>query len=362
MPEVRVIWSFGYLAIRSLFGLVLLLGRSDRSKDVEILVLRHELAVLRRGSRRPRIEPADRVLLAALSRLLPRQAWAAFSVRPETLLRWHRRLVARRWTYPQRRPGRPPLARARRELILRLARENPHWGYQRIAGELKHLGLAASATTIRKVLSGAGVPPAPERARQSWRSFLRQQAAGVLACDFFTVETLALQRIYVLFFLSLATRKLEFIACTPNPDGAWVTQQARNLVMQLGGQERRFRLLLHDRDTKFSRAFDEVFRSEGIDVIETPVQAPNANANAERWVRTVRRDCLDRILILGRGHLERVLRVYRSHYNRHRPHRALRLAPPDGGSPADTDRLREAPAVRRHDLLGGLIHEYQRAA
>jgi putative transposase len=229
-----VVWSFAYLALRSLFGVVLLLGRSEHSKELEILVLRHELAILRRGSQRPQIEPADRALLAALSRALPRSAWAAFSVGPETLLRWHRRLVARRWIYPHSRPGRPPLQRERRELILRLARENPHWGYQRIAGELKSLGLAASPTTIRKVLACEGVPPAPERARQSWCSFPRQQAASVLACDFFTVETLGLQRIYVLFFLSLATRRVEFIACTPNPDGAWVAQQARNLVMQLG--------------------------------------------------------------------------------------------------------------------------------
>jgi putative transposase len=182
-----------------------------------------------------------------------------------------------------RKPGRPPLARPRRELILRLARENPHWGYQRIAGELKSLRLAASATTVRKVLICAGVSPAPERARQSWRSFLRQQAASTLACDFFTVETLALQRIYVLFFISPAARRLEFIACTANPDGAWVTQQARNLLMQLGEHERRFRLLIHDRDRKFSRGFDEVFRSGGIEVIRTPIQAPNANAFAERW-------------------------------------------------------------------------------
>jgi transposase InsO family protein len=271
-------------------------------------------------------------------------------------------LVARRWIYPHSRPGRPPLQRERRELILRLARENPHWGYQRIAGELKSLGLAASPTTIRKVLACEGVPPEPERARQSWCSFLRQRAASVLACDFFTVETLGLQRIYVLFVLSLATRRVEFIACTPNPDGAWVAQHARNLVMQFGERELPFRLLIHDRDRKFSRAFDEVFRSEGIEVIRTPVQAPNANANAERWVRTIRSDCLDRILILGRRHLERVLRVYTKHYNRHRPHRALRLAPPDGSSPADNDHTRTAAAVRRHDLLGGLIHEYERAA
>jgi putative transposase len=202
-----VVWSFAYLAIRNLFALVMLLARSDRSKELEILVLRHELTVLRRRTVRPRIDPPDRALLAALSQALPRRVWAAFSVRPETLLRWHRGLVARRWTYPHRQPERPPLERPRRELILRLARENPHWGYQRIAGELKNLGVADSATTVRKVLAAARVPPAPERARQSWRSFLRQQAGSVLACDFFTVETVGLRRIYVLFFLSLATRE-----------------------------------------------------------------------------------------------------------------------------------------------------------
>jgi putative transposase len=184
----------------------------------------------------------------------------------------------------------------------------------------------------------------------------------VLACDFFTVETLGLQRIYVLFFISLTTRRLEFIACTPNPDGRWVAQQARNLVMQLGEQHPRFQLLIHDRDKKFSRAFDEVLRSEGIEVIRTPIQAPNANAVAERWVRTVRSDCLDRILILGRRHLGRVLRVYTRHYNEHRPHRALRLIPPDGGGTAPVNHTRVASAVRRQDLLGGLIHEYRRAA
>jgi putative transposase len=358
-----VVWSFAYLAVRNLFALVLLLGRSNRSKELEILVLRHELTVLRRRSVRPRIEPADRALLAALSRALPRRVWAAFSVRPETVLRWHRGLVARRWTYPHKQPGRPPLQRPRQELILRLARENPHWGYQRIAGELKRLGLAVSATTVRKVLSAADVPPAPERGRQTWRSFLRQQAANTLACDFFTIETLALQRIYVLFFISLASRRLEFIACTANPDGAWVTQQARNVVMQVGEQERgRVQLLIHDRDAKFSRAFDEVFRTEGIEVIRTPVQAPNANAFAERWVRTVRSECLDRILILGHRHLERVLRVYTRHYNEHRPHRALQLAPPDGDNSTADAYTRARAAVRRRDLLGGLIHEYRRAA
>jgi transposase InsO family protein len=280
-------------------------------------------------------------------------------VKPETLLRWHRQLVARRWTYPHKKPGRPPLDPSLRTLILRLARENPHWGYRRIAGELKGLGVAVSATSVRKVLLAAGLQPAPERAQSSWRTFLRQQAASTLACDFLTVETAFLQRLYVLFFISLGTRRIEYVACTSSPDDAWVTQQARNLVMQLE-DDQRFRFLIHDRDTKFSHAFDEIFRSEGIEVIRTPVQAPNANAYAERWVRTVRADCLDRILILGRRHLEHVLRVYRRHYNQHRPHRALDLVSPDG--PIPLTKTTAAQPVRRRDLLGGLIHEYQAAA
>ena len=213
-------------------------------------------------------------------------------------------------------------------LILRLARENPRWGYQRIVGELKGLGVSVSPTTVRTVLVEAGVPPAPDRSGMSWRAFLRQQAATTLACDFLTVETAFLQRVYVLFFISLATRRIEYVACSSNPDGDWTAQQARNLMMQLG-DDQPFRLLIHDRDSKFGGGFDEIFRSEGVRVIRTPVRAPNANAYAERWVRTVRADCLDHLLIFGRRHLERVLRVYVRHYNGHRPHRALGLTPPD---------------------------------
>jgi len=354
-----LLWSFAYLAVRNLFALVWLLARSGRSKDLEILVLRHELAILRRQTGRPRLAPADRALLAALSRALPRPAWTSFPVKPETLLGWHRQLVARRWRYPHKRPGRPPLEQSRRTLILRLARENPHWGYRRIAGELKGLGVFVSATSVRKVLIAAGLPPAPDRASSSWRQFLRQQAAGALACDFLTVETAFLQRLHVLFFISLATRRIEYVACTSNPDGRWVAQQARNLAIELG-EDQPFRLLIHDRDAKFSGGFDEVFCSEGIEVIRTPIQAPNANAYAERWVRTVRADCLDRLLILGRRHLEHVLRVYRGHYNEHRPHRALDLRPPDG--PIPTKQTTATERVRRRDLLGGLIHEYQAVA
>ena len=354
-----MLWSFVYLVVRNLFALVWLLGRPRRSKELEILVLRHELAVLRRQTSRPRLTRADRTLLAVLSRSLARPAWAVFAIKPETLLRWHRQLIARRWTYAHRPPGRPPLGRSLRELILRLADENPHWGYKRIVGELKGLGILVSATSVRKVLLEAGLRPAPQRRHSSWRAFLRAQASSMLACDFLTVETAFLQRIYVLFFISLATRRIEYVACTSNPDGGWVAQQARNLVMQQLGNEQPFRFLVHDRDRKFSHAFDEVFRTEGIRVIRTPVQAPNANAHAERWVRTLRAECLDRMLILGRRHLEQVLRMYRRHYNEHRPHRALDLLPPNGRDPAP---LNAPVRLHRRDLLGGLIHEYQAAA
>jgi transposase InsO family protein len=273
-----------------------------------------------------------------------------FPVKPETLLRWHRQLVARRWTYAHRAPGRPPLESSLRSLIVRLARENPHWGYRRIVGELRGLGITVSATSVRKVLLQEGVQPAPDRGHSSWRAFLRSQADSMLACDFLCVETAFLLRIYVLFFISLATRRIEYIASTSNPNGGWATQQARKLMMQLG-DEHSFRFLVHDRYTKFSRAFDEIFRTEGIKVIRTPIQAPNANAHTERWVRTLRADCLDRMLILGRRHLEYVLRVYRRHYNEHRPHRALDLSPPAGRDPTP---LNTPNRLQRRDLLGGL--------
>jgi putative transposase len=353
-----LVWSFVYLVVRNLFALVWVLGRPRRSKELEILVLRHELAILRRQTSRPKLTRADRTLLVVLSRSLARPAWAVFSVTPEAVLRWHRQLVARRWTYPHRPPGRPPLERSLRELILRLANENPHWGYKRIVGELQRLGVTVSATSVRKVLLEEGLQPAPQRAHSSWRAFLRAQASSMLACDFLTVETAFLQRIYVLFFISLATRRIEYVACTSRPDNGWVAQQARNLIMGLG-DEQPFRFLVHDRDTKFSHAFDEVFGTEGIKVIRTPIQAPNANAYAERWVRTLRGECLDRILILGRRHLEHVLRIYRRHYNEHRPHRALDLLPPNGRDPTP---LNAPDRLQRRDLLGGLIHEYQAAA
>jgi putative transposase len=327
-------------------------------------VLRHELAILRRQVGRPHFEAHDRVLLAAFSRMLPRHSWAAFSVRPETLLSWHRRLVARRWTYPHRQPGRPPIGRDVRELVLRLARENSSWGYLRIAGELRKLGIAVSASSVRNILTYAGLPPAPQRGVQSWRNFLRVHGESILACDFFTVDTVWLRRLYVLAFISIGSRRIEYFAITNKPDTTWMLQQARNLLMDLDDHNRQAQFLIHDRDAKFPRAFDALLESDGVKVIRTPVKAPNANAHMERWVGTVRRECLDRLLILGRRQLEHVLRIYVTHYNRERPHRSLDLKPPDSRirPPIATISAQHAPQVNRRDLLGGLIHEYELAA
>jgi transposase InsO family protein len=356
-----VVWSFVYLALCRLVQLVVLLCRSERSKELEILVLRHELAILRRQPRRARLRPVDRAILAALARALPQSAWTSLSVRPATVLRWHRQLVRRRWTYPHRL-GRPPLDRRVQGLVVRLASENLAWGYRRVVGELQSLGISVSASSVRTILARHGLPPAPQRDELSWRNFLRQHAATTLACDFFTVETAWLKRIYVLFFISLESRRIELVACTPNPAGAWVAQQARNLLMALDDREQPLRFLIHDRDPKFSGGCDHVFESEGIAVIRTPVQAPNANAHAERWVGSVRRECLDRLLIFSRRQLEHVLRVYTRHYNRHRPHRALALHPPEEADGNPTPLRAAYPQLNRRDLLGGLIHEYEHAA
>jgi transposase InsO family protein len=296
----------------------------------------------------------DRAVLALLSRLVPRARWSAFVVTPATILRWHRDLVRRRWTY--RKLGRPPLDNEVRDLILRLARENPRWGYQRIVGELRHLGLRVSASTVQRVLRRAGLGPAPRRNGPNWSTFLRSQAPGVLACDFFTVETMWLRRLYVFFFIEVGSRRVHLAGITTHPKGAWVTQQARNLTMTTDVAAARF--LIRDRDTKFTQSFDDVFRCEGIRVIRTPVRAPRANAFAERFVRTVRHECLDWTLIHGHRHLQAVLEEYVEHYNHHRPHRGLDLSPPAPTRPTPST----TGAVIRQPLLGGLMNEYQRRA
>jgi putative transposase len=353
--------SLLYLLFRRGLAVAALRLRSREFKELEIVVLRHELAVLRRQISRPRLDERDRVFLAAASQLLGRKN-RSFLVRPDTLLGWHRQVVRKRWTYAGRRPGRPTISDEIRALVLRLARENPHWGYQRIVGELAGVGVRVSATTVAKILRQAGLSPAGARAQLSWRNFLRAHADSIIACDFFTVETLWLGRLYVLFFLELGTRRVHFAGCTANPDGSWTAQQARQLAWSLPERATPATFLIHDRDSKFTRAFDEVFRSEDLEIIRTPFRAPKANASAERWVGTVRRDCLDWLLISSRRQLERTLRVYVDHYNTHRPHRALGLAAPTPGprlrlvGPGPPDQL------QRRDRLGGLIHEYTRAA
>jgi putative transposase len=291
---------------------------------------------------------------------LPRHGWSSFMVRPETLLRWHRELVRRKWTFRKTgQPGRPPTDHAIRDLIVRLGRANPRWGYQRIRGELLKLGIRISATTVRSILRRAGLDPAPRRAGPTWAEFLRSQAAGIWATDFFTVETIGLRTLYVLFFIELSTRRVHLAGVTEHPDSAWVTQQARNLAIEerLSG----VRFLVRDRDAKYSGPFDAVLRAEGVRVIRTPIRAPRANAFAERFVRTVRRECLDHVLIYGRRHLERVLGAYVAHYVDERPHRGLGLAVPAGIRPAQVPGATPT-LVERRDVLGGLIHEYRRAA
>jgi putative transposase len=354
--------SVVYLLFRRALAVAALRLRSREFKELEIVVLRHELAVLRRQVERPRLEEPDRVFLAAASRLLSRTSRPSFFVRPDTLLGWHRQLVRKRWTYSGRRPGRPAVTEEIRELVLRLARENPRWGYQRIVGELVGLGVRLSATSFAKILRQAGVPPAGSRVQLSWREFIRAHAASIIACDFFTVETLWLGRLYVLFFLELGTRRVHLAGCTPKPDGRWAVQQARQFAWSLCERTTPMRFLIHDRDSKFSRAFDDVFRSERMEIIRTPFRAPQANAFAERWVGTVRRDCLDWLLIVSRRQLEHVLRLYVEHYNTHRPHRALKLAPPTPRSRLHPVAPLPPTQIRRRDRLGGLIHEYGRAA
>jgi putative transposase len=362
-----VVLSFLYWSLRRLLELAVLRRRSEGEKEIEILRLRHQLRLLERQIARPQLTPADRALLAAFSGMLPRAAWKrSFLVTPGTVLRWHRELVARRWTYPHRGPGRPATGAKLRELVVRLARENPGWGYRRIQGELIGLGVKLAASTVWTILKEAGIEPAPKRVGSSWAEFLRAQAASIIECDFLTVDTLFFKRFYVLFFIELATRRVHLAGITTNPDGPWVTQQARNLLMQLDDQGVCPRFLVRDRDSKFTREFDEVFCSEGIRVIKAPVRAPKARAHAERWVGTVRRECLDRFLILGRRHLELIIKTYALHYDQHRPHRSLGQRPPCGEPPLSDEQAMadviDLDRVRRRDLLGGLIHEYRLAA
>ena len=349
-----------YLLFCQLIGWLALLACGQASKNAEILVLRHEVAVLRRQVARPRPSWPDRAVLSALTRLLSRQRRRHRFVTPGTLLRWHRDLVRRHWTQPYRPPGRPSILPRLRQLILRMAAENPTWGYRRIHGELTRLGYTVVPSTVWLVLHRAGIDPAPRRAGLTWRQFLSAQAQGILACDLFHVDTVLLKRLSGLFVIEPATRRVQVVGVTANPARQWAAQQARNLLMDLADRVGRFKFLLRDRDTKFTDTFDAVFASERIRVLRTPLRAPRANAYAERWVGTVRRELLDRTLIVGRRHLETVLSDYVMHYHQHRPHRSLDQGPPLGVIPPPAPAA-DVPVVRL-DRVGRLIHEYAQVA
>jgi transposase InsO family protein len=310
-----------YLIFAWLCSWLVLLGRSSASKDAELLVLRHEVAVLRRTHPRPGLDWADRAVLAALIRLLPARVRAHRLVTPGTVLRWHRRLVTRKWTYPNR-TGRPPVSAEIAALIERLATENNGWGYQRIQGELLKLGHRVGASTIRRVLKALKILPAPERRSETtWRKFLHTQASTMLATDFFHVDcAVTLQRLYCLFVMEVGSRYVHILGITANPDGPWTVQQIRNLLMDLGDRAAGFRFLVRDRAGQFTASFDAVLADAGIQVVKIPPRSPRANAYAERFVFTARTEVTDRMLIFGERHLRTILAEYETHYNGRRPH------------------------------------------
>lgn len=359
-----------YLGVRNVFAMLRLLPMSNRDKDVEILALRHQIMVLERqlGEARPRFHPSDRALLAALLHQLPRDVLPRLRllVRPDTVLRWHRDLLARRHA-ARCRPkcaGRPRTVRSIRALVLRLARENPSWGYRRLHGELLVLGIKVAASTVWKMLKEAGINPAPERACSTWADFLRSQAEALLACDFLETVTFTGARLSVLAVIEHANRGVRVLGATAHPTAAWVAQAAKNLVMDLQDAGCRARFLIRDREGKFPALFDAVVKDADIDIVLSGVRMPRLNSIMERWVQTCRRELLNRTLIWNQQHLLHALREFEQFYNGHRPHQGLANAHPLYPLPtqvADPDKL-DRLDIRRHDHLDGILHEYQRAA
>jgi putative transposase len=352
-----------YLIFVRLLGLFLLLSRTEAAKNVELLCLRHENAVLRRQlGTRLRLTWPERAVLAALARRLPVRLRRHRPVTPGTLLAWHRRLVRWKWRQKPARTGRPPISEELTALILRLARENSTWGSTRIQGELRRLGHRVGASTVRRILRSAGLGPAPRRGPvvgPTWREFMRAQAAGLLAADFFHIDTVGLTRLYAFAVMEVDTRSVHILGVTAHSTAAWATQLARNLLADLGERTCDFRYFLRDRDSRYTQAFEAVFTSENISILKTAPQAPKMNAHAERFIRSVRAECTDRVLIYNEQHGRRVLAEYAVHHNSGRPHRALQLR-----APSDDPDIIPFPAqrIRRHDILGGLIHEYRSTA
>ncbi|MFF7656196.1 integrase core domain-containing protein [Streptomyces sp. NPDC007983] len=353
-----------YLLACQTFRWLVLLARSSAAKDVEILMLRHQLAIVQRNRLRPRFSWSDRAVMAALLRIVSkeRRTQVALLVTPRSVLRWHARLIAWKWTYPSRRPGRPPKPEALRQLVVRLARENPGWGYRRIQGELLGLGRKVAASTVWSILKEAGIDLSPQRTDRSWATFLKAQASAIVATDLFHIDTAYLRRWFVLFFIDHGTRRVHIAGITRHPTGQWITQQARNYLMDLGDRAGSIRFLIRDRGAYFTDSFDAVFQAVGVRVIPTLPQAPRMNSIAERWIGSCRREATDRILITGQRHLRLVVNEYAEHYNRHRPHRSLGQRPPDPLITFETRPASASTSVSRSDRLGGLIREYKQVA
>ncbi len=359
-----------YLGITNAFALLRLLPGSDHDKDTEILVLRHQLAVLQRqlSGQRIRFDPAERAWLAALLHPLPRPTLHRLRllVRPDTILRWHRDLLARRHaavSRPRRR-GRPRTVHSIRALVLRLVAENPSWGYRRVHGELLVLGIKIAPSTVWAILHQAGVNPSPDRAVTTWTQFLRTQAEALLAADFIETITLAGTRMYILAVIEHTSRRIRILGATAHPTAAWVTQAARNLVMDIEDAGSNVRYMIRDRDGKYPALFDAVLADAGIQTVLSGVQIPRMNSIMERWVRTCRRELLDRTLIWNQRQLLHVLREYETFYNEHRPHQGIANARPLAPLPepiTNQDTITQLN-IHRRDRLGGLLHEYQHAA
>ena len=246
--------------------------------------------------------------------------------------------------------------------MVRLAKENPTWGYRRIHGELVGLGISLAPSSVWAILQRYDIEPSPTRSGPTWREFLGAQATTLLACDFFTVDTVLLRRLYVLFFIEHSSQKVYVTGVTASPTGHWVTQQARQPAWTIAESTIPARWLIRDRDTKFTNSFDEVLRSQGMQVIRTPVRVPRANAIAERFVGTVRRECLDRMIILSQSHLLAVLQEFVDFYNAHRPHRSLDQTAPCPSTTTEVRSTASAGRVVRTDRLGGVMHEYRLVA
>jgi putative transposase len=354
-----------FLLITRLAAWLRLSRREEMWKTAEILILRHQLAVLqRRQPRRPKLNWADRAMLAALLGVIPkaRRRGLRLLVTPDTIVRWHRDIVRRRWAARSRRgrTGRPATRRNIKALVLRLARENPKWGYRRIHGELAGPGVTVAASTVWEILKTNGIDPAPRRTAPTWSQFLRSQAEAILACDFFSVDLLDGTEACVLAVVEHATRRIRILGVTQHPTGAWTAQQARNLVMDLGEQADRVTFMIRDRGSNFTAAFDAVLADARIRTVLCNVRTPRMNAIAERWIGGCRRELLDRTLVWNQAHLRRILREYEIHHNQHRPHRSLHGAAPlkPLPEPVDLDQYR----IRRHTRVGGPISEYRLVA